>query len=127
VLTVAARTAAYPAMQQQGKREKAMNQVHSAQATVEALLDDDQRSLDASDDFELPARGMRYCPTELLGMFTLLMAGHGRCVSSAMMLGDREYAMWQLARAQTLPDDELRTVAKRLFPYFDESRHAVLA
>ena len=57
-------------------------------------------SIDASDDFqELDAS--RYCPTELLGTFTLLMAGHGRCVSADMMLGDRDYAMWQLARAHT--------------------------
>ncbi len=103
-----------------------MHQVQSAQATVEAFTDA-ETSLDASDDFELPARGMRYCPTELLGMFTLLMAGHGRCVHSAMMLGDREYAIWQLAKAQTMADEEVRKVAKRLFPYFDESRHAVLA
>jgi len=82
-------------------------------------------SLEASDDFELPASSTRYCPTELLGKFTLLMAGHGRCVNSSMMLGDREYAMWQLARAQTLPDDELRSVALRLFAYFDEPRSRV--
>lgn len=78
-----------------------------------------ETSLDASDDFEEPLRTTHYCPTELLGIFTLLMAGHGRCVSAAMMLGDREYAMWQLARAQTLPDDELKSVALRLFAYFD--------
>ena len=100
-----------------------MHQVQSAQ-TVEAL---EVTSLEASDDFELPARSTRYCPTELLGMFTLLMAGHGRCVNSSMMLGDREYAIWQLAKAQTLADTELRKVANRLFPYFDESRHAALA
>jgi hypothetical protein len=79
-------------------------------------------SLDASDDFELPHSATRYCPTELLGTFTLLMAGHGRCVSAAMMLGDREYAMWQLARAQTLSDPALRQAALRLFAYFDETR-----
>jgi hypothetical protein len=79
-------------------------------------------SLESCDDFDLPQPSSRYCPTELLGTFTLLMAGHGRCVSSAMMLGDREYAMWQLARAQTLPDDELHRVAHRLFSYFDDLR-----
>jgi hypothetical protein len=79
-------------------------------------------SLEASDDFEMPPSSMRYCPSTLLGTFTLLMAGHGRCVNSSMMLGDREYAMWQLARAQTLPDEELRAVALRLFAYFDEPR-----
>ena len=103
-----------------------MNQVQSAQDDVESILGD-ATSLEASDDFEMPRRGTRYCPTELLGVFTLLMAGHGRCVSSAMMLGDREYAMWQLAKAQTLTDAELRKVAQRLFAYFDEPRHAVIA
>ncbi|MGZ5847419.1 MAG: hypothetical protein ACXWJJ_08075, partial [Ramlibacter sp.] len=78
-------------------------------------------SLDASDEFD-GADSRRYCPTELLAAFTLLMAGHGRCVNSSMMLGDREYAMWQLARAQTLTDPELRAVALRLFAYFDEAR-----
>ena len=82
----------------------------------------DETSLDASDEFDLPQRsGTRYCPTELLGTFTLLMAGHGRCVSAAMMLGDREYAMWQLARAQTVPDAQLKAVAQRLFAYFDKA------
>lgn len=65
----------------------------------------------------------RYWPTELLATFTLQMAGHGRCVSSAMMLGDREYALWQLARAHTMDDDRLREVAVQLFSYFDDARH----
>ena len=92
-----------------------------AQATeVLAEADDEIVSIDASDEFDLPDGHERYCPIELLGIFTLLMAGHGRCVSSAMMLGDREYAMWQLARAQTVPDGQLRRIALRLFAYFDE-------
>ena len=91
----------------------------------QAALAEASTSLEASDDFDLPLTSMRYCPTTLLGTFTLLMAGHGRCVNSSMMLGDREYAMWQLARAQTLPDEELRGVALRLFAYFDETRSRV--
>lgn len=79
------------------------------------------RSLDASDDFETPD-GARYCPTRLLSAFALLMSGHGRCINTTMMLGDREYAMWQLARAHTLGDAELREVAARLFAYFDDER-----
>ena len=90
-----------------------------------ASIADASPSLEASDDFELPSSSARYCPTTLLGTFTLLMAGHGRCVNSSMMLCDREYAMWQLARAQTLPDEELRAVALRLFAYFDEPRSRV--
>lgn len=78
-------------------------------------------SLDASDEFD-SLDASRYCPLELLGTFTLLMAGHGRCVSAAMMLGDREYAMWQLARAHTLADESVRSVAVRLFTYFDDPR-----
>jgi hypothetical protein len=89
---------------------------HAEAASVES-----EASLDASDEFELSSP-TRYCPTELLGTFTLLMAGHGRCVSASMMLGDREYAMWQLARAQTLSDPVLRQAALRLFAYFDEPR-----
>jgi hypothetical protein len=84
-------------------------------------------SLDSSDDFEEMPGPMRYCPTRLLSAFSLLMAGHGRCVSTAMMLGDREYAMWQLARAHTLDDPELRVVAARLFGYFDDARAPVPA
>ena len=83
-------------------------------------------SLDASDDFDT-AGARRYCPTELLSAFTLLMAGHGRCVSASMMLGDREYAMWQLARAHTMADPELREIAARLFAYFDDSSAPVPA
>ena len=86
-----------------------------------AAVADNSPSLEASDDFDLPVTPSRYCPTELLGTFTLLMAGHGRCVNASMMLGDREYAMWQLARAQTLPDAALHKVALRLFAYFDET------
>ena len=80
-----------------------------------------QPSLDASDEFEVPG-STRYCPTHLLSAFALLMAGHGRCINTTMMLGDREYAMWQLARAHTLGDPELREVAARLFATFDDER-----
>ena len=92
--------------------------VHAEQVT--ALRN--ETSIDASDDFEVTGAVSRYCPTDLLGTFTLLMAGQGRCVSADMMLGDREYAMWQLARAHTMADDQLRGVAVRLFSYFDDPR-----
>ncbi len=81
------------------------------------------QSLDASDEFDTPDTA-RYCPTELLSAFALLMGGHGRCINCAMMLGDREYAMWQLARAHTLGDVQVREVAARLFAYFDDERAA---
>lgn len=99
-----------------------MNHAELADPLAEEVRIERAPSLEASDDFEVPGPSARYCPTQLLGTFTLLMAGHGRCVSSSMMLGDREYAMWQLARAQTLPDEELRRVAARLFAYFDDPR-----
>jgi hypothetical protein len=83
-------------------------------------------SLDASDEFD-DFETARYCPTRLLSAFSLLMAGHGRSVNTTMMLGDREYAMWQLARAHTLGDPELRTIAARLFGFFDDRRAAVPA
>jgi len=79
------------------------------------------RSLDASDEFDTPDMA-RYCPMRLLSAFALLMSGHGRSINTTMMLGDREYAMWQLARAHTLGDAELREVAARLFAYFDDER-----
>jgi len=86
--------------------------------------DPGQTSLDASDDFDEPD-ATRYCPTRLLSAFALLMAGHGRCVNTSMMLGDREYAMWQLARAHTLGDPQLRVVAAKLFAYFHDDRAPV--
>ncbi len=96
-----------------------MNPAHLAEPVQDPTVD--AASLEASDDYDaLPPS--RYCPTELLGLFSLLMAGYGRCVNASMMLGDREYAMWQLAKAQAIEDDELRRVAQRLFAYFDDAR-----
>ena len=81
-------------------------------------------SLEPTDD-SLEGDDARYCPTRLLSAFALLMAGHGRCVCTSMMLGDREYAMWQLARAHTLADPELREAAARLFAYFHDEHAPV--
>ena len=76
---------------------------------------------DAFEDADHP----RYCPTELLARFTLLMAGHGRCVLADMMLGDREYAIWQLECGRAVDEDpELARVATRLFAYFDDPEHS---
>jgi hypothetical protein len=102
--------------------------MNNAVASVKLLLGDPPfTSLDASDDFEELPCASRYCPARLLAAFCLLMSGHGRCVSTAMMLGDREYAMWQLARAHTFADPELREIAARLFGYFDDARAPVPA
>lgn len=84
-------------------------------------------SLEASDDFEQLFASPRYCPTELLATFSLLMAGRGRCVNTDMMLGDREYAMWQLACGRASDDAELAAVASRLFGYFDDPQHSGVA
>lgn len=81
-------------------------------------------SLEPGDD-ALLADELRYCPLHLLGAFALLMSGHGRPVCTSMMLGDREYAMGQLARAHTLGDAQLREVAARLFEYFEGERAPV--
>ena len=50
----------------------------------------------------------------LLSSFTFLMAGHGRSVSAAMMLGDPGYAQVQLAIARSLDDKPLRQVAREM-------------
>ena len=83
-------------------------------------------SLDVSDDDLDPARTPRYCPTGLLASFALLMAGHGRCVNTDMMLGDREYAIWQLACARATDDPELAAISSRLFAYFDDPQHSAM-
>lgn len=65
-----------------------------------------------------------YCPLAELASFALLMAGHGRCVNSDMMLGDRGYALRQLAGARALHDPELAQVVARLASYFDDPQRA---
>src|SRR3954471_1717746 len=70
-------------------------------------------------DVTMLADELRYCPPQLLSAFALLMAGHGRAVCTSMMLGDREYAMLQLARAHTIRDSQLRPVPAPLFAYVD--------
>jgi hypothetical protein len=83
-------------------------------------------SLEASDESADAVASPRYCPIDLLASFALLMAGHGRCVNTAMMLGDREYAMWQLACARAMDDAELGALASRLFGYFDDPQHSAM-
>ena len=63
--------------------------------------------------------GMAYWPAQSMDAFLLRMAAHGRCVSAAMMLGDRRYAVEQLERAWAVPQDaQLHTLADELAPYF---------
>ncbi len=61
----------------------------------------------------------RYWPCELLDTFTLKMAATGRCVNTAMMLGDRQYARAQLAAARVSRDTDLVALSARLQAYFD--------
>lgn len=104
-----------------------MNQPHMHSAAAETTAKPDAASLATGDEREAPDASPRYCPTRLLASFALLMAGHGRCVITDMMLGDREYAMWQLACARATEDAELRDVAARLCAYFDEPQHEGVA
>ena len=83
-------------------------------------------ALEGSDDLGAHEGTPRYCPMELLASFALLMAGHGRCVNTDMMLGDREYAMWQLACAHATDDAELDAIALRLAKYFDDPQHSAV-
>ena len=68
------------------------------------------------------ASGVTYWPCERLNAFILQMAAHGHCVSAAMMLGHRPYAVQQLAAAQQVPDEALRSLAAELQAYFDAPR-----
>ena len=91
-------------------------------AGIETGLSQQTASLGSANDFLALPRRPRYCPTGLLAGFALLMAGHGRCVNTDMMLGDAEYAMWQLSCAKVLEDPELSDIAMRLYGYFDDPR-----
>lgn len=103
-----------------------MNTLHAPGAATAAAATA-ASSLEASDDFQDAAASPRYCPTGLLASFALLMAGRGRCVNTDMMLGDREYAMWQLACARATDDPQLAALASRLFAYFDDPQHSGMA
>jgi hypothetical protein len=100
-----------------------MNLLH---ATPSLLLRDPGPALSPAERAPDHANAPRYCPTQLLADFALLMAGHGRCVNASMMLGDREYAMWQLGCARAIDDAELDAVAVRLFSYFDDPQHSAV-
>ena len=103
--------------------------MNNAVANTRLTWTSDSESLEACDDLAGAGAGgtPRYCPTELLACFAWRMAGHGRCVSTDMMLGDREYAMWQLACARAMDDAQLSRLAVRLFAYFDDPQHSGLA
>lgn len=66
-------------------------------------------------------------PPELLEAFTLRMAGHGMCVSRALMMCDRRYALQQLKDAHNLADDSLRLLAVQLFRHFESLQSGIRA
>ena len=103
-----------------------MNTLRLHSAADGTRAGDAASSLEASDEDQVLESSPRYCPTDLLASFALLMAGHGRCVNTDMMLGDREYAMWQLACARATDDAELDAIASRLFAYFDDPQHSAM-
>ncbi|WCM92261.1 hypothetical protein M5C99_18145 [Acidovorax sp. NCPPB 2350] len=64
--------------------------------------------------------GPRYWPAHTLDAFLLQMAARGHCISAAMMLGDRGYALAQIERARGLPGETLQALVRELSEYFDE-------
>ena len=60
-----------------------------------------------------------YWPQHELDSFILQMAGHGRAVHTAMMLGDCAYAREKLAAAGAIGCPRLRALSERLSAYFD--------
>ncbi|MES2483847.1 MAG: hypothetical protein V4609_17820 [Pseudomonadota bacterium] len=80
-------------------------------------------SLEACDDAEGPPPHDSD-PSARIARFCQLMLAQGRVVTPAVMLADREYAMWQLARARASDDAQLRGLAGQLFTWLDEREHA---
>lgn len=66
-------------------------------------------------------------PPELLEGFTLRMASHGMCISRALMMCDRRYALQQLKDAHDLADDTLRLMAVQLFRHFEARQSGIRA
>jgi hypothetical protein len=93
------------------------------------MLDTDQtystgdHSLEHCDEQAESASTSRHLPREQLDRFCALMALHGNPVSARGMRRDREYAMWQLARAHATDDPPLRNLAAQLFTVLEPIRH----
>ena len=64
-------------------------------------------------------------PSELLERFCLRMSSQGMCVSRALMLCDRHYALLQLAHAHNMADDSLRLMAVQLFRHFEARQSGI--
>jgi len=75
-------------------------------------------SMEACDDADGPLRQARD-PSACIAQFCRLMVLQGRVVSPALMRADREYALWQLARARAADDEQLHSLAGQLFTWLD--------
>lgn len=64
-------------------------------------------------------------PAELLEPFCLRMSCQGMCVSRALMVCDRRYALEQLAHAHNMADDTLRMMAVQLFRHFEARQSGI--
>ena len=64
-------------------------------------------------------------PAELLERFCLRMSSQGMCVSRALMICDRRYALEQLSHAHNMADDTLRLMAVQLFRHFEARQSGI--
>jgi len=65
-------------------------------------------------------------PDALLERFCLRMSSQGMCVSRALMLCDRRYALEQLSHGHNMADDTLRAMAVELFGHFLNQRSGIV-
>jgi hypothetical protein len=64
-------------------------------------------------------------PDALLANFCLRMSSQGMCVSRALMVCDRRYALEQISHAHSMADDTLRAMAVELFRHFVSQRSGI--
>lgn len=64
-------------------------------------------------------------PDALLENFCLRMSSQGMCVSRALMICDRRYALEQISHAHNMADDTLRVMAVELFRHFISQRSGI--
>ncbi len=100
--------------------------VQASQAARDLLSQGDQRWARAPQTWRERELAMPW-PPELLEAFTLRMAQHGMCISRALMMCDRPYALQQLKDAHSLADDTLRLMAVQLFRHFESRQSGIPA
>lgn len=64
-------------------------------------------------------------PDALLENFCLRMSSQGMCVSRALMVCDRRYALEQISHAHNMADDTVRAMAVELFRHFISQRSGI--